>query len=85
MNMKVNTHLSKNNNIMEILDNMESPYGQNEKIEYLTKILDKLVEIKLNELGKTYFEVVRENKNREVQLKRLGAWNEWLSENNENL
>ena len=85
MNMKVSTHLSKNNNIMEILDNMESPYGQNEKIEYLTKILDKLVEIKLNELGKTYFEVVRENKNREAQLKRLSAWNEWLSENNANL
>ena len=32
---------------------------------------------------KTYFEVVKENKTRETQLRKLNAWAIWLEENDE--
>jgi len=82
MGMRYNT--SKNQtSIIELLDNIEiSDHKSNEKDDFV-KLLNKLVEIKLNELGKTYFEIVKENKNRENQLKKLSAWSIWLEENEE--
>ena len=82
MGMRYNT--SKNQtSIIELLDNIEiSDHKSNEKDDFV-KLLNKLVEIKLNELGKTYFEIVKENKNRENQLRKLNAWAIWLEENEE--
>ena len=82
MGMKYN--MSKNQtSIIELLDNIEvSENKSNEKDDFV-KVLNKLVEIKLNELGKTYFEIIKENKNRENQLKKLNAWAIWLEENDE--
>ena len=83
MGMSYITREKNQTSIIELLDNIEIPDKQNNEKEDFMKILNKLIEIKLNELGKTYFEVVKENKTRETQLRKLNAWAIWLEENDE--
>jgi hypothetical protein len=83
MGMSYITREKNQTSIIELLDNIEIPDKQNNEKEDFIKILNKLIEIKLNELGKTYFEVVKENKTRETQLRKLNAWAIWLEENDE--
>ena len=74
--------MSKNQtSIIELLDNIEVSENKSSEKDDFVKVLNKLVEIKLNELGKTYFEIIKENKTREKQLKKLNSWAIWLEEN----
>ncbi len=82
MATEIYSQLEKRKNAIELLDDLEDA-NNNSEVKELSTILNKLVNIKLNELGKTYFEVIRENKVRENQLKRLNAWEKWLQENKE--
>ena len=82
MATEIYSQLEKRKNAIELLDDLEDA-NNNSEVKELSIILNKLVNIKLNELGKTYFEVIRENKVRENQLKRLNAWEKWLQENKE--
>ena len=82
MATEIYSQLEKRKNAIELLDDLEDS-NNNSEVKELSTILNKLVNIKLNELGKTYFEVIRENKVRENQLKRLNAWEKWLQENKE--
>ena len=81
MGMRYNTRGENQTSIIEILDNIEIADNKQENNEDFVKILNKLIEIKLNEIGKTYFEVIKENKTREKQLKKLNSWAIWLEEN----
>ncbi|MBH59543.1 MAG: hypothetical protein CMO19_03885 [Thaumarchaeota archaeon] len=82
MGMKYNMNKNQTS-IIELLDNIEITENNSNGKDDFVKVLNKLVEIKLNELGKTYFEILKENKNRENQLKKLNAWAIWLEENEE--
>ena len=82
MATEIYSQLEKRKNAIELLDDLEDA-NNNSEVKELSTILNKLVNIKLNELGKTYFEVIRENKVRENQLKRLNAWEKWLQDNKE--
>ena len=82
MATEIYSQLEKRKNAIELLDDLEDA-NNNSEVKELSKILNKLMNIKLNELGKTYFEVIRENKVRENQLKRLNAWEKWLQDNKE--
>ena len=82
MATEIYSQLEKRKNAIELLDDLEDA-NNNSEVKELSKILNKLVNIKLNELGKTYFEVIRENKVRENQLKRLNAWEKGLQDNKE--
>tara|TARA_B100001750_G_scaffold162871_1_gene131628 strand:+ start:4123 stop:4395 length:273 start_codon:yes stop_codon:yes gene_type:complete len=81
MGMRYNTRGENQTSIIEILDNIEIADNKQENNKDFVKILNKLIEIKLNEIGKTYFEVIKENKTREKQLKKLNSWAIWLEEN----
>ena len=82
MATEIYSQLEKRKNAIELLDDLEDA-NNNSEVKELSTILNKLVNIKLNELRKTYFEVIRENKVRENQLKKLNAWEKWLQENKE--
>ena len=82
MATEIYSQLEKRKNAIELLDDLEDA-NNNSEVKELSTILNKLVNIKLNELGKTYFEVIRENKVRENQLKKLNAWEKWLQDNKE--
>ena len=69
MATEIYSQLEKRKNAIELLDDLEDA-NNNSEVKELSTILNKLVNIKLNELGKTYFEVIRENKVRENQLKK---------------
>ena len=79
MATEIYSQLEKRKNAIELLDDLEDANNNSE----VKELSNKLVNIKLNELGKTYFEVIRENKVRENQLKRLNAWEKWLQDNKE--
>ena len=76
MATEIYSQLEKRKNAIELLDDLEDA-NNNSEVKELSTILNKLVNIKLNELGKTYFEVIREIMVRENQLKRhenLSLW-----------
>ena len=82
MATKIYSQLGKRKDTIELLDDLEDA-NNNSEVKELSTTLNKLMNIKLNELGKTYFEVIRENKVRENQLKRLDVWEKWLQNNKE--